>query len=149
MNIKQFYKNHKKAVIFGGAAIAVVGGIVIFKRINAKTVAKIACETAKKGNSLKPIVLHPTEKLKMLGFDGIDDYGGVFESMTDYGLKVKDLGNLGEAMMELEQVGPDNECFILFNVVKNAGAKVADATGSLLNTGNPEDVVTVVKSVAQ
>lgn len=132
MKIKEFYQKHKKAVWVTAAGVA-VGTLVYIKATKVDQAAKAVAEVAKdapKPAPFKPIVLKPTEKLKALGFDGIDEYTGVYESMTDYGLKVKDLGTLGEALQELDRIGPDNNCFILFNVLKSEG-NTAEATAEI------------------
>lgn len=111
MKIIEKIKKHpvKTALIAGGV---VVGGYLIYKGCKPKKIAEVAT----KAKSLKPVLVHPTEKLAALGFDGVDMYEGAFESMSDYGLHVSDLGKLGEAMLDLNGVADSSPVYILFNV---------------------------------
>lgn len=126
MSIKKFVKDHKKAMVGVGVGAAAITGVVLLKKANA---AKIAADVAKDAgfmtkdavSSWRPVILPPTEKLAAMGFDGIDKYVGAYESMTDYGATPADLGKLGEALCELEDIDMNSPVFLLFNVARNKG----------------------------
>ena len=118
MKIKEFYTKHKKEIILGGTAVVGIGVAIVLKKSKAaKAVVETVEVVTKPGVSYT--VIPATEKLANLGFSEINNYPGVYESLAD-GLKVQDLGALGEAMQELDKVSPDNEVFILFDVAKDA-----------------------------
>ena len=119
MGIKKFVKDHKKAIIGVGVGAAAITGIVLLKKANA---AKIAADVTKDAvSNWRPVVLPPTEKLAAIGFDGIDKYVGAYESMTDYGVTPANLGKLGEALCELEDIDMNSPVYLLFNVARNKG----------------------------
>ena len=127
MKIKEFYTKHKKAIVLGGTAVVGIGVAIALKKSKAAKAVVETVEVATKPG-VSYTVIPATEKLANLGFSEINNYPGVYESLAD-GLKVKDLGVLGEAMQELDKVSPDNEVFILFNVAKDV---VKDAAKDLV-----------------
>lgn len=122
MSIKNFVKEHKKAIVVAGAGAAAITGAILLKKGNAAKVVKDAGFITKDTvSSWRPVVLPPTEKLASMGFDGIDKYVGAYESMTDYGVTPADLGKLGEALCELEDIDMSSPIYILFNAARNRG----------------------------
>lgn len=137
MKIIEKIKKHpvKTALIAGGV---VVTGYLIYKGLKPKEVAEAASGVgaAHAGKALFPTIVKPTEKLAALGFDGVDMYDGAFESMSDYGLVVDDLGKLGEAMLDLDGVGSSSPVYILFNVARTqpgAFGLAKDAAEAVVN----------------
>lgn len=96
VNVKEFVKNHKKAIVMGVAGVGLTaGGVIIFK--NVRGVIKTA---AKEVDTLRPDVLINDAFLTVEYADGkigvLKDSTGVIERLVDSGLM--DVHQVAEAL---------------------------------------------------
>ena len=114
--VKNFAKKHKKGI----ALLSIAGAGLAIGFCRSMRSAKATTTVTESVPRFRDTLVKPTEKLALLGFDGLTDSpDGYFESMNDgCSMLVKDLDKLKEAILELDHVTEESPLYILFNVTK-------------------------------
>jgi hypothetical protein len=111
-------KEHKKEIAICGVTVGFIVAAVVLKRhtpanVNTSTISTLIPERLTVNKFVFP-------KLNEACVDSVDVYKGAVEFISDYGVKLKELGEFGDAIAEElgTYVKPDDMVYMLVNIAR-------------------------------